>query len=66
MDPNTKYVAAALKHYEAVRRAQKAYYDRNHPVETRRPRGRPRKVVPLAEVNIHDQSPLPASDTVSR
>jgi spore germination cell wall hydrolase CwlJ-like protein len=33
----------AQKHYEAVKRANKNYYRRNHP--NPRPRGRPRKVV---------------------
>lgn len=48
MEPEPpKYLAAALKHYEAVRRAQKAYYDRKHPMETRNPRGRPRKIPKL-------------------
>jgi hypothetical protein len=40
----------AQKHYEAVKRANKNYYRRNHP--NPRPRGRPCKVVaegPVAE-----------------
>ncbi len=40
-----KVIEIALRHYKALLRAQKAYYDRKHPMETRRPRGRPRKVV---------------------
>jgi hypothetical protein len=36
----------AERHYQALRKAQKAYYDRKHPKEGRRPVGRPRKVVP--------------------
>lgn len=40
--------AAALRHYEAMRRAQKKYYEKKAgPKEERRPRGRPRK--PVAE-----------------
>jgi len=39
-------VEAALKHYEAMRRAQKKYYEKKAgPKEERRPRGRPKKVV---------------------
>jgi hypothetical protein len=37
---------AAMRHYEAMRRAQKKYYEKKAgPKEERRPRGRPRKVV---------------------
>jgi hypothetical protein len=36
-------LTAAERHYEAVKRANKAYYNRKHP--NPRPRGRPRKVV---------------------
>lgn len=39
-----KIVAAALKRYDALRRAQKKYYEKKAgPVESRRPRGRPKK-----------------------
>lgn len=45
MEADPVVVAAALKHYEAMRRAQKKYYDKKAgPVESRRPRGRPKKV----------------------
>lgn len=44
MESTDKVAQAAMKHYEALKRAQAAYYERKHPVETRRPRGRPRKV----------------------
>lgn len=41
-----KIVAAALKRYDALRRAQKKYYEKKAgPVESRRPRGRPKKGV---------------------
>ena len=36
-------LTAAERHYEAVKRANKAYYNRKHP--NPRPRGRPKKVV---------------------
>jgi hypothetical protein len=36
-------MTAAERHYEAVKRANKAYYNRKHP--NPRPRGRPKKVV---------------------
>lgn len=45
MDTADKTAQAALRHYEALKKAQAAYYDRKHPAETRRPRGRPKKVV---------------------
>ena len=45
---------AAVKHYLALKSAQKRYYDRKHPVETRRPRGRPR----IATVPIPDPTLL--------
>jgi hypothetical protein len=39
-------LAAAVKHYEAMRRAQKKYYEKKAgPVEERRKPGRPRKEV---------------------
>ena len=39
-------IAAAVKHYEAMRQAQQRYYDKKMgPKEGRRPRGRPKKVV---------------------
>jgi hypothetical protein len=37
-------LTAAERHYEAVKRASRAYYRRQHP--NPKPRGRPRKVVP--------------------
>lgn len=42
---------AAVKHYEAMRRAQKKYYEKKAgPKEERRPRGRPKKTPePVAE-----------------
>lgn len=43
MDPTT---LAALKHYEALKRAQKKYYEKKAgPKEERRKVGRPKKVV---------------------
>ena len=45
MEPTDKTAQAAMRHYEALKKAQAAYYDRKHPIETRRPRGRPKKVV---------------------
>lgn len=48
--PNEQKVAAALKHYEAMRRAQKKYYEKKAgPVEERRKPGRPRKEVVAGE-----------------
>lgn len=44
--PDAKTLASAMKHYEALKRAQKKYYDKKAgPVESRRPRGRPKKSV---------------------
>lgn len=44
--PNEQKVATALKHYEAMRRAQKKYYEKKAgPKEERRKPGRPRKEV---------------------
>jgi hypothetical protein len=45
-------LTAAERHYEAVKRANRAYYQRNHP--NPRPRGRPKKVVadPPASVGV--------------
>ena len=44
---------AAVKHYEAMRRAQKKYYEKKAgPKDERRPRGRPKKTPspePVAE-----------------
>jgi len=45
MESADKTAQAALKHYEALKKAQAAYYERKHPIESRRPRGRPKKVV---------------------
>ncbi len=46
----TAPMTPAEKHYEAVKRANKAYYQRNHP--NPRPRGRPKKVVAEAPASI--------------
>lgn len=43
METTAPPMTAAERHYEAVKRANKAYYQRNHP--NPRPRGRPKKVV---------------------
>jgi hypothetical protein len=43
METTAPTLTAAERHYEAVKRANKAYYNRKHP--NPRPRGRPRKVV---------------------
>lgn len=43
METTAPPMTPAEKHYEAVKRANKAYYKRNHP--NPRPRGRPKKVV---------------------
>ena len=40
---STAPMTSAEKHYEAVKRANKAYYKRKNP--NPRPRGRPKKVV---------------------
>ena len=37
----------AQKHYEAMKKAQKAYYQRKNP--NPKPRGRPKKVVAVVE-----------------
>lgn len=42
MENIERKLTPAEKHYEAQRRASKAYYDRKHP--NPRPRGRPKKV----------------------
>jgi hypothetical protein len=43
-------VEAAVRHYAAMRAAQKRYYEKKAgPKEQRRPRGRPRKVVAEAD-----------------
>lgn len=45
MEQQQVNVEAALRHYTALRAAQKRYYDKKMgPKEERRPRGRPRKV----------------------
>jgi hypothetical protein len=42
-----KKIASAVRAYENLKKAQKAYYDRKvGPVEQRRPRGRPSKKDP--------------------
>ena len=48
----TAQMTPAEKHYEAQRRASKAYYQRKHP--NPRPRGRPKKVVadPPASIGV--------------
>jgi hypothetical protein len=52
METTAPTLSAAERHYEAVKRANKAYYQRNHP--NPRPRGRPKKVVaePPASVGV--------------
>ena len=43
METTALPMTAAERHYEAVKRANKAYYQRKNP--NPRPRGRPKKVV---------------------
>jgi len=43
MEATAPTMTAAERHYAAVKRANKAYYNRKHP--NPRPRGRPKKVV---------------------
>lgn len=43
-------MSSAEKHYEAVKRANKAYYKRKNP--NPKPRGRPKKVVAEAPASI--------------
>lgn len=52
METTAPTMSAAERHYEAQRRASKAYYQRKHP--NPRPRGRPKKVVaePPASVGV--------------
>ena len=49
----TVNIDAAIRHYEALKRAQQRYYDKKAgAVENRRPRGRPRKVVAPVSTDV--------------
>ena len=50
METTAPPMTPAEKHYEAQRRASKAYYNRKHP--NPRPRGRPKKVVATPPASI--------------
>lgn len=50
METTAPTLSAAERHYEAVKRANKAYYNRKHP--NPRPRGRPKKVVAESPASI--------------
>jgi hypothetical protein len=50
METTAPTLSAAERHYEAVKRANKAYYNRKHP--NPRPRGRPKKVVAESPASV--------------
>lgn len=61
--PREFNLEAAKKHYASLKKAQKAYYDKKHPIETRRPRGRPRKTTSVLTVPIPEGVVEPPTST---